>query len=215
MPTHSGTPAEYIQEYRNQESLTRRVNELRAQLEGVNLAQLAGRTGAHYAAGSSELHLSFFGDPVVITTPEYMALDSRSGEQRSLTTLALLLYYLTTSNGAPLAGRWISFRELPNGGFYHQAFQNYTGREIHDRLGSDLVTLERAALNLGGKPEEIGDAAFSFAALPRVHLLVVTWLGDEDFPSSTRILFDAAAGHHLPADACAVLGSMLTRKLTS
>jgi hypothetical protein len=44
---------------------------------------------------------------------------------------------------------------------------------------------------------------------------VVTWEGDEDFPSTYQILFDAAVSHHLPTDACAILGSILTHRLTA
>jgi hypothetical protein len=42
---------------------------------------------------------------------------------------------------------------------------------------------------------------------------IVCWLGDEDFPTSFRFLFDDSIRHHLPTDACAILGNMLTRKL--
>jgi hypothetical protein len=44
-------------------------------------------------------------------------------------------------------------------------------------------------------------------------LAVVYHLGDENFPASCQILFDASACHYLPTDVCAILGSMLTRKL--
>jgi hypothetical protein len=43
--------------------------------------------------------------------------------------------------------------------------------------------------------------------------MVVYWLGDEDFPPSARVLFDASAGQHLPTDAFALLGSTLTHRL--
>jgi hypothetical protein len=65
-------------------------------------------------------------------------------------------------------------------------------------------------LSTGG---QLGDRAFAFRALPHVSLLVVCWLGDEDFPPSYRLLFDGAAKHHLSTDACAILGSGLTRRL--
>jgi len=58
-----------------------------------------------------------------------------------------------------------------------------------------------------------GSASFIYNALPRIPMMVTYWLGDEDFPSSCKILFDASAPHYLPTDACAILGSMLTRKL--
>ena len=66
---------------------------------------------------------------------------------------------------------------------------------------------------LGGRQETLGDAAFAFQALPRVRLLAVGWQGDEDFPPSYRVLFDGNSHHHLSTDACAILGSTLTRRL--
>jgi len=198
---------------RKRTGLQRRIAELRARLEDANPAALAAHTGAVYVP-ETELHLSLFGEPFVITLPDLAVLDGRTRlEEPSLDTQAMLLFHLVTSNGAPLAGRWISFRELPNGGFYHQAFQGYTGHEIAKCFGNDLAALQRVALSLGGRPEEMGDAAFAFQALPRVPLLVAYWLGDEDFPPSARVLFDASAGNHLPTDGCAVLGSGLTRRL--
>jgi hypothetical protein len=65
----------------------------------------------------------------------------------------------------------------------------------------------------GGQSVEVGDASFIFQALPRLPLMVTYWLGDDDFPSSCKILFDSSATHYLPIDGCAILGSMLTRMI--
>ncbi len=202
--------------YKSQESLQRRIQELRAQLDGADLARLADLVGASYhpqAGGRGELNLVVMETPVVIVIPELVSLDGATREPVNTNTQALLLYHLCSTNGAPVIGRWVSFRELPDGGFYHQAFQGYTGREIAKRFQNDLGAFERAASQLGGQRYEVGDAAYTFRGLPRVPVLVVYWLGDEDFPPSARILFDASAGHHLPIDACALLGSTLTRHL--
>jgi hypothetical protein len=37
----------------------------------------------------------------------------------------------------------------------------------------------------------------------------VYWLGDEDFPSRTSILFEDTASHYMPTDGLAILGSHL------
>jgi hypothetical protein len=58
-----------------------------------------------------------------------------------------------------------------------------------------------------------GDVSFKYQALPLVPLLVVAWLGDEDFPPNYQVLFDTNASHHLPTDAYAILGSTLTKRL--
>ena len=203
-------------DYRDQSSLERRVQELRVGLQAADPALLAAHIGAAYWPlddGRAEIHLSLLGQPLVVTVPELLVLEAAGGDSASVNTQALILYHLQATNGAPLAGRWISFRELPSGGFYHQAFQGYTGHEIAKRFGNELPALVRTARALGGETAGVGDAAFCFQALPRVPLLLVYWLGDEDFGPTARILFDASAGHHLPTDACALLGSTLTRSL--
>ena len=80
----------------------------------------------------------------------------------------------------------------------------------------DVGFTEAAASVRGSMPgsrESPGDAAQAYQVLPFVKLLVACWQGDEDFPSSYRVLFDAAAGRHLTTDAYAILGSMLTRRI--
>ena len=127
--------------------------------------------------------------------------------------LVMLLYYFNTSDGTAITGRWISFSELPDGKFYNQAFQGYTGQRLARSFHDDLATFEHIAESLSGTPFPIGSAAFTFKVLPLVSLLVVFWQGDDDFPSSFQILFDASASNYLPTDAYAILGSMLTSRL--
>jgi Domain of unknown function (DUF3786) len=125
------------------------------------------------------------------------------------------LYYLSHADGTPLSDRWISFSELPDGKFYNQAFQGYTGKRLAQVFKDDRQSFERAAANQGGVRLVHGDASFMFTALPRVPLMAAFWQGDEDFPSNSQILFDAAASHYLPTDAYAILGSTLTQRLVS
>ncbi len=129
--------------------------------------------------------------------------------------LVLLLLNLNTANGTPIDGRWVSFADLPDGRFYNRAFQSYTGDKLAGHFCTDLTAFERAAINLDGVKLGYKDAAYAFHVLPRVMLAVIYHLGDEDFPPTCQVVFDASASHYLPSDACAMLGSMLTRKILS
>lgn len=195
--------------------LSRRIAELRAGLAGLDPAALAGRTGSVYSAAGEEtaFHISLWGRAVTLTFPGFNARDTESGSDLPVLNQALLLYYFTTCDGEPAARRWIAFSELPDGRFYNQAFQGYTGQTLAQAFEDDLDTFCRAAEALGGSRTYMGDAAFAFQVLPNVPLLAVYWLGDEDFPPSCQILFDAAVSHHLPTDACAILGSGLAHRL--
>lgn len=201
----------------NMNLLTGRLADLRESLAACDPHILASNTGAAFQAMSGEsgvFRLEFWGQPVEITFP---ALEAREADTSGLLadfSQALLLYYFASCDGAPVIGKWISFSELPDGRFYSSAFQGYTGQELARAFLDDLERFSRTAEFLGGERVYlIGDTAYKFQALPLVSLLVVAWLGDVDFPTSYQILFDANVSYHLPTDACAVLGSSLTRRL--
>jgi hypothetical protein len=112
-----------------------------------------------------------------------------------------------------MTSEWIAFNQIPGGMFYAQAFQGYTGDELAKVFGNDSEVFMDANEKLGGRREFFGNLAYSYQVLPRVPIMVVCWLGDEDFPPSYRMLFDSNAEHHLVTDAYAILGSNLTRRL--
>jgi hypothetical protein len=190
--------------------LASRLHELRSTLRLRDPSLVAARSGISYLTlgpDRGELHVPLWEKMCILPWPE-LHNDSLSEFQQTL-----LLYYLATADDASLADKWVSFAELPDGRMYNAAFQGYSGDEVVRKFGLDLAAFKSACLHSEGKPVEIGSASFIFQALPRVPLLATYWLGDEDFPSSCKILFDESACHYLPIDACAILGSMLTRKL--
>ncbi len=197
-------------------ALASRVDELREALQQVPVDLLAERAGASYQAigpGRGEFRLSLFDSPVMITYPGLVGFDARKDDELLLPVQAALAYYFHTGDGAPLTGQWVSFAELPDGRMYNQAFQGYSGDELVKVFGLDVEAFKSACEAGGGMATPIADAAYIFYALPRLPMLVNYWCGDEDFPSSCKILFDSSVSHYLPTDVCAILGSMLTRKL--
>ena len=197
--------------------LVQRADELRRELAVRPLALLAAHTGADYHPVEGFLELQFWGRPVRISLPGFIASTASDGQSLPAFTQAMLMYHLYTADGTPLAGQWISFSELPDGRFYNQAFQGYTGGELRRAIlhGEDFG---RVASSQGGEVLQSGSfspgaLAYRFQALPRMPLLVVYWEGDEDLPGSFQVLFDASASHYMPTDGCALLGSSLCRML--
>lgn len=190
--------------------LAGRVAELHDDLRQQNPNGLAQKAGA--AAKNGRFHFHLWGQPITITPPNFMASDA-TGQELDTFSQALLAYYLHTTNGTPLAGEWIAFTELPDAQFYTAAFQGYTGNELARAFGNEVDKFAETAVALGGRVVHFADRAFAFQVLPHVAVMVACWQGDEDFPPSYRVLFDANTHHHLPTDACAIIGSTLTRRL--
>lgn len=197
------------------EQLAGRVDELKSTLRVQDPGLVAVRSGSSWLTlgpDRGEIHVPLWDQICILTFPELSGYNARD-EHLPDFKLTLLLYYLLTADGAPLTGRWVSFADLPDGRTYNAAFQGYSGDEIVKKFGLDLKRFRSACERTGGRSGEVGSASFIFHALPRLPLMVTYWLGDEEFPSSCKILFDESASHYLPIDACAILGGMLARKL--
>ena len=189
------------------------VDRARDALRAVEPADLARRTGCRTTADGA-LRLPLFGEAYTIQPDSWTIGRGDTGDEPTEFTQALILTYLVTADGTPPSGRWIGYRDLPDGMFYAQAFRGYAELRLARELGEDgLARFRAAAAALGGVPIEIGDAGYAFPVLPRVHLGAVYWLGDEDFPSRTSILFEDTAPHYMSTDGMAVLGSHLVSAL--
>lgn len=201
------------------DGLTGRVAELRLRLQSSDPAQLSDRCAVEYlpldaVQSRGEFRLEIWGRPTRVSYPEMVAWDALNDQELPTYLQAMLLYYFATCDGTPASGQWIAFSELPDGRFYTQAFQGYTGVPLAQAFGEDLMAFSQAAeACLGERRYAFGDIAYAFQALPRVALLVVFWQGDEDFSSTCQVLFDSSVSHFLPTDACAILGSHIARQL--
>lgn len=200
--------------------LESRAGELRASLQQVPAETLAARAGTSFleiGPGRGEFHFNLFDKPIIGAFPN-LTFFTPAGDKLPDFLQALLLYYFVSADGTPLTAQWVSFADLLGGRVYNQAFQGYSGDELIRQFAklphpAAQDIFKTACLALGGQPLDIGSASFTFPALPRVPLLLAFWLGDEDFPSSCKVLFDSSATHYLPIDGCAILGSQLTGKI--
>jgi len=192
------------------------VAEARETLGRVKPSKLALRSGCEQdAEGNFRLH--FFWREYVVSGDDFSVRRVDTGEEVPSFFQSLMLTYLVTADGTTPSSRWIGFRELPDGMFYAQAFRGYTGNRLVRELEGGVAAFRRAAEELGGEPLEIGDAGYAFTVLPRVHLGVVYWEGDEEFPAQfptqARVLFEDTAAKYMPTDGLAILGSQLVGQI--
>jgi len=191
-------------------SLRPRIEAARRELFEQDPHELARRGGLIHR--DEALDLPLLGTTYTIDWPGLaIALPDGSPCPEELTIL--VLDYLRRADGSLPSGEWIGFQELPDGSFYRQAFQGYSGDRLAADLAADIDRFRRAADALGGEPLSIGDAGYAFRVLPHVPLAVVWWDGDDEFPANATVLFDRDAGAYLPTDGLAILGRMLCRAL--
>ncbi|NVM20311.1 MAG: DUF3786 domain-containing protein [Desulfobacterales bacterium] len=125
----------------------------------------------------------------------------------------VMLHYLITATGAPVEGKWITFREAPSGSFYYPAFVKRAIVPLVKCFGHAPEMLEKVAGAVGQIVELAGDKSLKVLALPRVPVVLSVWKGDEEFPAEGSIYLDASVGSYLStAEDVAYLASAVVYK---
>jgi hypothetical protein len=190
--------------------LSAKIAQLRNELSNISTEELSTLSGSDLQGGKLVLNCLF--ETYEISVHDF-TVQKQNGDGSHPLMESLILSYLHTADGTPVAGKWINFRELPEGKMYHQAFQGYASDKLTKHWGNNIQGFITACETVGGQPMDYGDASFSMPLLPRIIVAPTYWIGDEDFSPKAFILFDANVHHYMVTDGLAVLGSQLVKRL--
>ncbi len=188
------------------------IKQARERLKEMEVADICQRSKANYSPkeGLFLLYLNY----TLRIDPQNFAVYSIDPERSIDPALeVLILHYLRDAQRVRLTDRWVSYRELPSGGFYYPVFRARAEIPLIKRLGSRPELFKKAACSLGGEPAQYGDLAFKIMIFPRLSLVYILWAEDEEFPANASVLFDSSAENHLPIEDLAYLGETVTREL--
>ena len=141
-------------------------------------------------------------------TGEVQPFSDEEGEV-SIHLRILFLHYLSEAGGAPLQNEWITFKEIPGGQIYTGPYQKRTIQPLLQNFGEQPEKFMELAEDLGGQRTTFGDYAVTLHPFPRLPLTFVFWEGDEEFPATANILYDASAVDYLPTEDHVLLPSLI------
>ncbi|MBM4248909.1 MAG: DUF3786 domain-containing protein [Euryarchaeota archaeon] len=176
------------------------------ELAALDPADFMKRGGAS-PAGDGACRIKFFGRESTIDYGHRKVTDHKGG-RANVTVEIVLLHYLLGASELPLSGRLRSFREFADAEAYQDAFRRRAIEPLAQAFGPHPERFEEAARALGGVPAGLatGDRNFRLPALPRLPVVCILWLGDDEVPSSAQVLFDDTAGRQVPVEDLAVVG---------
>jgi len=112
----------------------------------------------------------------------------------------LILAYLAGATETSVTGRWVSPMGFSGGDlFFSSDAHNLRFTELLRTFESPENFL-RAGQKVGGKRDAIGDSSFVLQTLPRIPMLFIYWVGDDELPSKISLLVDESAVSHLAID---------------
>ncbi len=144
--------------------------------------------------------LTIWGESYTISLTERKIVSITSGFSPNDYFQIFLVNYLQQSKDIGIAGEWVSEKDFPGGPTFFRGPHEIPTGFISRLYENDLASFSKRCVDQGGKPLEMGDAAFSFSISPNITLAVLYWIGDEDFPPEAKILYDKALGDFLALD---------------
>jgi hypothetical protein len=123
-----------------------------------------------------------------------------------------LLVEYSSAAKKPLSDKQVKFRGFPGGVAYENAFMRKAVDPVAKGFGGCPDLLVEAALLLGGKRLDFGQASVQVPAFDLVPVTYILWV-DEDLPPSVNVLFDETANNYLNAEGLANLAELTTWRL--
>lgn len=126
------------------------------------------------------------------------------------------LEYVLNCPGEPVAGQWLSYRELPGGKEKYALFKK-RGEDVLQLLADRYTDFFDDILHMfDGKAVEKqfeADVSVVLQPFPLVPIMICYWKPDEGLASSLNIFFDKSAGKNIGADSAFSLATGLVRML--
>ncbi len=184
----------------------------RQQLANMDLNQQCLRSGTQYIPPNRVL-LVFLNRPYLVSFPDVEVSYQGTGGEVPLKDRIIILHYLVSAKGTPPTNRFVTFRDLPGCASYFPVFNQLVVNPILEGFAREPQLLVDAAASLGGLRASYGDASVTVSAFSRVPMTIVIRTGDEEFPPSCTVMFDANVSDYLPTEDIRDVSATITRKL--
>jgi hypothetical protein len=186
----------------------------REQLAAVaDIEQQCRKSGARYLPEEKAVTLEHLNRAYRVSFPDGEVSFDNSEEIVPLRDKILILHYFTRAKGTPLSNRTISYKELHEGINYYPTFFKRAIDPIINHFSDEPQKLLEIAETLGGRKVDYGDIAVTIDAFPYVHLTIVLWHGDKEFPPGGNIMFDSTIPDYLPTEDITILCEIVAWKL--
>lgn len=148
----------------------------------------------HLEADESYLYLTYFRCPYrlrlldgVLERQEEEHWSEELYFNESMSIYHLLHY---TKDLPVVSGKWVPSHTIDGVVSRNPAVKDPLLFPFEVKYAGKVEELKGACLKAGGKELETGDAAYEFEVFPWIHMRLIFWDQDEDFPAQVQVLVD-------------------------
>ncbi|AKL96446.1 hypothetical protein CACET_c30020 [Clostridium aceticum] len=181
--------------------------------------EMAIQSGALYDADKKQFTLTYLNREYLISYPAGSIQLKEPHEESPLLDdekcglKILLISYLHRCTKTPLVKKWVPFRELKGVGHTYDHFARQGISKLVGFFGNKGELFSKAVSKIGGKKYPSGDIGFEINVLPNLPIVLILWLGDEEFDATAAVLYDPSAVQQLHVEDLAVVGSLVADEL--
>ena len=110
------------------------------------------------------------------------------------------LWYLIHAKDLPFTGRLIRPETIKGGELFFRGSHVLPLDKIARIYGDDKEAFIKRGTELCADVSTYGDASLQLFPMPRIPVVLILWLNDEEFPARADLLFDSTCELHLPLD---------------
>ncbi len=185
-----------------------------SKLSAMDLRAVASNSGSSMTPSSRVLALRVMDEECLIDIGgRRMSCAGRRTSPLGHHMQILILHYLRGAGNAQLANKAATYRDFEGGAVYYSAFKARTIDPLVKEFGHKPDLLRHVGDAMHAESLKMGSVGFRVNFFPKVPVMVILWLGDEEVASSANLLFDANAGRILPTEDLSVLGGALVSRL--
>jgi len=174
--------------------------------------EVADRTGATFINGTYRIR---FLNQMLSIAPaaRQMFIMGEEGREPGFQLCLVTLLFLLRVNTAALAASQVSPREFKGGTTFFQGPHALPVAQLEARFGQDIAGFLAVGQELGGVPQDLGDAALTLPVFPGLSVGVILWAADEEFPAQVSLTVPAGIEPYWPLDTVWALLNVVTREL--
>ncbi|TWH49402.1 DUF3786 domain-containing protein [Sporomusa sp. KB1] len=177
--------------------------------------EIVSRRSVSYCSSNRQFTMPFFNSEYILDCDNETITRKTDGQIPEIIASIIILNYLSFSDTSPeLDQKWVSLKEIPNGGaLFYPAFRKNAVEVLIRTFGNQTQELLTCAAALGGQPASLGSASVVFHAFPEIPICAVMWEGDEEVRANATVLYDPSIAYLLHIESLIGLGMYLSAKL--
>lgn len=152
--------------------------------------------------------VTLMGEDYKVKYPEGDVLQGDGSAFDDYKSMTMILRYLLNAKGVPSMGTTIAYRDISGGNHYFKSFEGRCLKRFAFTFSFDVEGLKRAMEKLEAEPQKNGDLSYRFQFVNNMYLTIILWLGDDEFPPESQILFDSNITSGFDAEDLAVMGDI-------